>query len=172
MVVEVVVVVVVVVGAIVVVVVVDDVVVEEVVVELLVVDDVVLEVVVDVELVEEDVATVVDVSPDGARTNWIDEVVVAVPGDRVNTGVVDVTVDVVDEGTDGASTATSHVTGRLPSRHRPVRGRFSSRVVASTQARARFPEVRRASLTDPVRHRCASDSIMTRVVRLTHNDGA
>lgn len=96
----------------------------------------------------------------------------AVPGDLVKNGVADVTVEVVDEGTDGASTATSHVTGRLPSRHRPVRGRFKSRVVASTHARARFPEVRRASLTDPVRHRCPSDNIMTRVVRLTHNDGA
>ena len=158
-------VVVVVVGAtvVVVVVVVDDVVVEEVVVELLVVD---------VVLVAAVVVGALDVSPDGARTGRVVEVVVAVPGDGVSAGIVDVTVEVVDGGTLGSSAATSHVTGRLPSRHRPVRGRFKTRVVASTQARARFPEVRRASLTDPVRHRCPSDSIMTRVVRLTHKDGA
>ena len=81
-----------------------------------------------------------------------------------------VVVDVAGE--EGTSAATSHVMGRLPSRQRPVRGRFKIRVIASTQARARTPGVSRASLTDPVRHRCPSDSIMTRVSTLTHKDGA
>jgi hypothetical protein len=86
--------------------------------------------------------------------------------------VVVVVVDVDVAGVEGTSAATSHVMGRLPSRQRPVRGRFKIRVIASTQARARTPGVSRASLTDPVRHRCPSDSIMTRVSTLTHKDGA
>jgi len=84
-----------------------------------------------------------------------------------------VVVDVADEVRKSllSFTTTIHLTARFRTRHFPVRGRMSTPVVASTHAIARRPEVKRASLTEPVRQRCLSASIITRVRVSTHISG-
>ena len=72
----------------------------------------------------------------------------------------------------GLSIVTIHVTARFCTRHRPVRGRFSTRVVESTHATARLPGVSRASFVEPGRHLLPSASIIARLVVFTHNAGA
>lgn len=70
-----------------------------------------------------------------------------------------------------SSLTTNHVTVMFCSRHLPVRGRFNTRVEASTHAVALLPDVRRAIFIDPLRHFAPSASFMIRVLVSTQSCG-